>query len=499
MIAGGSDMTPRVRSDGLSPTAALAEFAASLRYVDLPDQVADKAKACFLDWLVVTMLGSRHPTADAVEASVARLKGLGNHATIIGRGRRAMPVFAALANGITSHVLDYDDMHVAMNGHPGVAVFPALLAIVESERLGGEALLRGFAVGAEVCCRLGLAMSPGHYDVGWHATSTIGIIGAAAAIGNVLALDPKSICRAISLATTQASGMQCMFGTQGKPFNIGHASTGAILAVQFARSGLDAAAEPLVGDRGYAALYGGADDRVASELRRLGDPFLMADTVLKAYPSCYSTYAPIEAAMQLSPDTSERVGAVDAIRVRVSPMAASVAGISQPETSSAARFSIAYCVVRSLIDGRITSSSFDDRVLKHPSTGALLPRVLLETDATIRHDERRASVFVQFSDGHSISADADVVSGGTTKSQGDWDLINTKLAELPCRASWRSALTSAVKDLETVSDMRSFGHEFFPLGSAAIESKAERKGPEDAPSHDGHSEIEERRRCPMQT
>src|SRR5690606_731527 len=150
---------------------------------------------------------------------------------------RTSPFFAALFNGVNSHCLDYDDMHVGMNGHPGVAIFPALTAVAESRRLSGASLITGFALGAEVACRLGVALSPSHYDIGWHATSTLGIFGAALGAGKMIGLDAAGLSQAMGLAGTQSSGMQLTFGTMGKPLNAGHASACGLSSALLAEQG----------------------------------------------------------------------------------------------------------------------------------------------------------------------------------------------------------------------------------------------------------------------
>lgn len=460
--------SPAVEPDRTKPTRAIAEFAASLDFDDLPPAVVDKAKACFLDWLIVTALGSREAVAVSVERALASLSGFDDLASLIGRGATASPYFAALGNGMVSHCLDYDDMHVGMNGHPGAAVFPALLAVVEAEALPGEALLRGFAVGAEVCCRLGVGLSPGHYDAGWHATSTVGGIGAAMAVASAKSLDAATIGHAVGLAATQASGMQRTFGSFGKSFNVGQASAGGVTAVELAIAGVNAPDETLVGERGFAALHHGDDEALESALRTLGERFHMTETVLKKYASCYSTHAPIEAAINISSNVETRLNEVDSIEVVVSPMAASVAGITKPTTPTKARFSIGYCVAKALTAGRLTSDAFIPAALLDPVTRQLSSKVRLIVDPTIHHQERRARISIVLSDGSKLCADADVTKE-TDAAPNDWYTLQAKLAELPNCDDWKAALLDAVHGLETVQDCRLFIRRFFPVGEEALQ------------------------------
>ena len=128
-------------------------------------------------------------------------------------------MLAALMNGITSHTFDFDDTHLKTVIHPSGPVASALLALAERKPVSGDDFLHAFIVGVEVECRIGNAVYPDHYDVGWHITGTAGVFGAAAAAGRLLGLNEQQMVWALGIAATQSSGLREMFGTMCKPFH----------------------------------------------------------------------------------------------------------------------------------------------------------------------------------------------------------------------------------------------------------------------------------------
>jgi 2-methylcitrate dehydratase PrpD len=161
-------------------TRWLAEHASSMTYGDLPDAAVIVARQCILDWFAVTIPGAAEPAVRILSEELLA-DGALPAASLVGAGARSSALNAALINGTASHALDYDDVNMAILGHPTVAVLPGLLALAEQIDATPQDVITAFVAGYDVVCRTGALMSPGHYQHGFHATATIGSVGAAAA------------------------------------------------------------------------------------------------------------------------------------------------------------------------------------------------------------------------------------------------------------------------------------------------------------------------------
>src|SRR5258706_316064 len=175
-----------------------------------------------------TTLGSaigaaHHKTAAGAVAALSLFAGP-PQATVLGRRERFDIFHAALLNGMTSHTFDFDDTHLKTNIPPTGPVASALLALAEHRPVAGEAFIHAFVLGTEVECRIGNAVYPSHYDVGWHITGTAGVFGAAAAAGRAPGFNEEQLRWALGIAATQASGLREMFGSMCKPVHIGLAA-----------------------------------------------------------------------------------------------------------------------------------------------------------------------------------------------------------------------------------------------------------------------------------
>ncbi len=169
---------------------------------------------------------------------------------------RLPPLAAALVNGSASHALDFDDVNMAMPGHPSVAILPGLLALAEERGASGAEILAAFVAGYELQCRLGRTIAPGHYDgLGFHATATVGSFGAAAACAHLLGLDAAATATALGIAATQAAGLKSMFGTMCKPLHAGKAASNGLLAAKLASRGFTSRADALECAQGFARTH----------------------------------------------------------------------------------------------------------------------------------------------------------------------------------------------------------------------------------------------------
>src|SRR5437899_2563602 len=177
-------------------TRTLAAQASTVTYEALPEPVGELARQCVLDYYCVALAGADDPLVAILLDELAEAGGAAQ-ASIIGHKARLPALSAALVNGAIGHALDYDDVNLAMPGHPSVAILPGLLALAEQRGSSGREVIAAFVAGYETACRIGVALRPGHYDLGFHATGTVGAFGAAASCAHLLGLDAAKTAQAL--------------------------------------------------------------------------------------------------------------------------------------------------------------------------------------------------------------------------------------------------------------------------------------------------------------
>ena len=324
---------------GSGLTRGLAARVAATRWEALDAPVRQAAAQAVLDMVGCALAGAREPLADILFAELAEAGGT-PEAALIGREARLPMAAAALLNGAAGHALDFDDVNMAMPGHPTVAILPALLALGEAQGASGAALLTALVAGTDLACRVGRTLAPGHYDgLGFHATATLGALGAAAACGHLLGLDAERIAVAIGIAATQAAGLKSMFGTDCKPLHAGAAARTGLLAAKLAARGFTARADAIECAQGFAATHGTDfhPERAADEPE--GGAYIVAN-LYKYHAACYLTHAPIEAARSLRDRhglTPERIAGA---RLTLSEACDRVCNIPAPRTGLEAKFSL---------------------------------------------------------------------------------------------------------------------------------------------------------------
>src|SRR5437899_12825981 len=171
--------------DETNLTQVLASKSATLEYEALPPEAHELARQCILDYYGVALAGAGDELVRLLLDETAEAGGA-PQASVIGHDIRLSVLAAALVNGAASHALDYDDVNMAMPGHPSVAILPGLPALAETQQSSGREVITAFVAGYEMACRIGAALQPGHYNLGFHSTGTIGAFGAAAACARLL-------------------------------------------------------------------------------------------------------------------------------------------------------------------------------------------------------------------------------------------------------------------------------------------------------------------------
>ena len=319
-------------------TQALAERSAALRYDDIPTDVRELARQCLLDWFAVTLAGSREDLS-RILLEEALEQGGRAQATLIGHAARTATQQAALVNGAASHALDYDDVNMALTGHPTVAIVPGLLALAEARGAGGAEVVAAFVAGYETLCRIGRLVAPGHYERGFHSTGTVGSFGAAAACAHLLGLGAAATAVALGIAGTQAAGLKSMFGTMCKPLHAGKAAQNGLLAATLAAKGFTARPDVLECAQGFAATQS-PDFAPDAALAEPAGGYHLRHNLFKYHAACYLTHAPIECARELVSRHAFTPDEVDGIQLKIDAGADKVCNIPAPRTGLEAKFSL---------------------------------------------------------------------------------------------------------------------------------------------------------------
>jgi 2-methylcitrate dehydratase PrpD len=398
----------------MSATSGLAEFVAKSRWEDCPAAAVEAARRAILDCLGVMLAGSAEPAARIIQ-TVADAEGGTPLCTVVGTGRRTGAVWAALCNGTAAHALDFDDTNFAMMGHPSAPVLSAALAAAELALADGRALVHAFLLGFEVETSLAEVLNPPHYERGWHATCTLGTLGAAAAAARLLGLDAIQVRTALAVAASQASGLKENFGTMTKPFHAGHAARSGVLAALLAREGWTASEQAIEGPQGFLRVLGAGKIELEA-LDRLGAPWkiLTSGVAVKPYPSCACTHSIIDGTLELRRAHGLRPEQVAEVTVGVNAIVPKILIHSDPRTGLQAKFSAEFAAAAALTEGRVGLTTFTDDTVQDARIRAIMKRVRMVVDPAIPGELERhmwTRVTIRLADGRVLSVGPREVPG----------------------------------------------------------------------------------------
>ena len=449
-------------------TSVLAEFIVKSRWEDCPEAAVDAARRAILDCLGVMLAGSLEPAARILQ-QVAQAEGGAPLATIVGTRRRTGTVWAALANGTAAHALDFDDTNFAMMGHPSAPVLSAALAAGELALADGRALVHAFLLGFEVETSLAGVINPPHYEKGFHATGTIGTMGAAAAAARLLGLDAAQTRTALAIAASQASGLKENFGTMTKPFHAGHAARSGVVSALLAREGFTASEQAIEGPQGYLAVLG-AGKREESALEGLGEPWKILTTgvAVKPYPSCACTHSIIDGALELRRTHHIEPDDVAEVTVGVNQVVPRILIHSNPRSGLEAKFSGEFSAAAALCEGKVGIGTFQDDKTQDAVIRGLMKRVRLVVDPEIPGDLERhvwTRVSVRLRDGRELSIGPRPVPGHPTHPLS-MDQLREKFSDCARLALPEDRVESVrqmVETLDACPDLRSLTAVLIPL------------------------------------
>jgi 2-methylcitrate dehydratase PrpD len=367
-----------------SIAAGFAHGLYALAQRPLPPDVAREAKRSFINVVGTSVGASAHPGVEAILATAHEL-GVAELAPVPGRTERVDVHFSALATGFAGHLDDFDDTHLATVIHPAASVLAVLTALAPETKPSGAKALTAFALGCESQLRVGVSISPEHYDRGWHITGTCGVIGCAVTAGLLLGLDEAALAQAVSIAASMFVGQREAFGTMTKPYHPGKAASNGIAAARLAQQGLKVADDIFEASGGYSHSL---STKVDFDLMngQFGERWELLFNTYKPYPCGIVAHPAIDAGLQLSAKIPDAAG-IESITLRCHPLVPELMGNPQPKDGLQARFSAIHGVAAALCDKQVGLAQYDDARVVQDDVRAIRALTRLMPDASVNRDE----------------------------------------------------------------------------------------------------------------
>ena len=443
-------------------TDAAIDFIHRTQLDDIPADVQHLGKRAILDTVGVSLAAAKDEAVAILAETLAGREG-NSAATVIGRSHRTDALSAALINGVLAHALDFDDVNDSCMGHPSAPLVPAVLALGEELGASGAQVLEAFLIGFELECKLGLAIGNAHYAKGWHATATTGTMAAAAACAKLLGLDRERIGMALGIAASSSAGMRINFGTMTKPFHVGQAARGGLMAALLASNGFTATADILDHPIDYTRVFADKGEADASRIvGTLGSPWDIASPglVVKKYPCCNSTHRTIDATLSLVSEHSPSPSEIESVVISMPPGEDIPLIYSRASTGLEGKFSMQYCIASAILDGRVDLNTFDQTSVDRPEVQRLTGLVKLEYDDTqdpvVVNAGGHVDVTINMSAGSSVTTRIEQ-AGGTPEYPLSDEELNQKFTSCASRTLNSSQVDQTLSQVYALQDMTDIG------------------------------------------
>lgn len=462
-----SHASPTIQAGASAPfplTAHVAQFAVESRYEDLPDDVLVRGRVHMLDTLGLSLAGAVAPASEIMRDYLSGLGALRTDAQVFGTAMRAPARFAALLNGLSIHMDDYDDTNPPAGPgrgggvHASASILAAVLAIAEREKISGRDVVTAYHVGVEIAAKLNTAISQKHYDSGHHNTGTINGLGVAAAVCRLLGADVDTTARAMGLAASQASGLRENFGTMTKPFHAGHAAECGLVSAELAMRGFSAAPNILEAPRGFFAVGGGYDE--AAMVGKLGAPWAIVDpgSWLKPFPCGALTHAAMSLMLDLVEEHRIAPDQIEKIAVKTNKRLVGVLLHGQPADGLQAKFSLPFGLAVIALRGKAGLGEFTDEVVAVPEVKAMIGKVEHTAYETAGPDYRDVTSFleVMLKDGQVIAGRVDFGKGSPSRPM-TYEDVSRKVRDCADYVGWpgekTKRLIALVQSIESLQDL----------------------------------------------
>lgn len=357
-----------------SLTYNTAKWAAELEYDQLPQDIVQAAKYCFLDTIGVALAGSKTQPVLKVNKYVADNSGRGN-SSIWGTSVKTTAELAALNNGTACHALDFDETNYSSIGHQAAVIVPALLALAQEHQYHGRDLLTAFVAGYEVMGKLGATVNPSTYLKGWWTTSLLGLTGAVVACSRLLRIDKDQMVMALGMGASFSSGLKSNFGTMAKPFGVGKTAMDSVILSKLTKMGLTTAPDHFDADSLFLSLI--SEPTSTDAFDNLGNPYELENpgVAFKRYPSCSATHAAVDAILSMGSEYNFVADDVVSILCEIPPLVNSCLIYTNPDNIEHARFSLEACVAMALCEGNLDESIFTPQKITDPKLKAVMRKI----------------------------------------------------------------------------------------------------------------------------
>ena len=380
-------------------TEAISRFIVESSFENLPKEVVEAGKRSFLDWISVTLGGTKEPPARILIDFVEELGGE-KQASILGHGIRTSTLNAAFVNGAMSHILDYDDAHSETRNHTSAPLFPVVLAIAENKGLNGQDLLTAYITGFEVSSRIGLALGKRYYEEGWHATSILGRFGAAAGSSCLMGLKTEQVIHALGLAGTQSGGIRSAFGTMAKPFHAGKAAADGLLSAMLAQRNFTGPKDIFEDNSEYVGIFSEEYDS-GHIMKGLGKNYHILTNSFKLHAACLLLHPVIDGLLSIKREHNPSPEEIESIELEVAPLCLSVTDKPRVVDGVEGKFSLHFCSALAMTKGKLGNREFTDALVNDRRIRDLMKKVRVRGNLSL--DEAEANVVVGVVNGRRYS------------------------------------------------------------------------------------------------
>ena len=420
----------------MTASKQLADFAANLRFEEIPADAVRFTQWLFLDWMASAIAGSNARSVNILQKFARQMGPREGHCQIIGREETTSPLFAAFINGAASHVVEQDDLHNSSILHPATVVFPPIYAVAQSNPdISGKDFLTAAVVGYECGIRVGEFLGQSHYKV-FHMTATAGTVAAAMATARLLNLDTGKMLNALGSAGTQAGGLWEFLkdAADSKQLHTAKACSDGLLAAYCSADGLTAASQILEGSQGMGAGMLSEGD-VSKITDKLGQRWAVQETSFKFHASCRHTHPAADALLEICNKNQFHYSEIKRIDAFVYQAASDVLGaVDVPGTIHQSKFSMGFVLALIARYQSASVTDFTEEAIADPVNASLRSKVNMTVDAKIQAlypDTWATRVEVQLNTGEILSHTVDTPKGdpGNMFSQEELEGKAMKLAQ----------------------------------------------------------------------